>query len=221
MSSTIDNLKKIKSTISTNIKLVVVSKTRTIEDILEIYNNGHKIFGENKVQEIAAKYPLLPKNIEWHFIGHLQTNKVKYIASYINMIHSIDSLRLLQQINKQAIKNNRIIDCLFEILISNDITKYGLHYEDVVAVIENPSFKELHNIRIKGVMGMASLTDDKQLIRQEFKHLKHYFDSLKNKYFADDTEFSEISMGMSNDYLIAIEEGATIIRIGTAIFGNS
>lgn len=215
-----DNLKSIKKKIPSQVKLIAVSKTYTVESILEIYNSGHKIFGENKAQEIIDKQPQLPNDIEWHFIGHLQTNKVKYIAPFISMIHSIDSLKLLQEINKDAIKNNRIIDCLLEMYIASEESKFGLDMNEVIQILESSEFKSLHNVRICGVMGMATFTDDTTVVRKEFKNLKSYFTQLKEKYFPGENFFKEISMGMSGDYSIAIEEGSTIVRIGTAIFGE-
>jgi PLP dependent protein len=216
----IKNLNTIKESIPSQVKLIAVSKTYPTERILEIYNSGHKIFGENKAQEIIDKQPQLPDDIEWHFIGHLQTNKVKYIAPFISMIHSIDSLKLLKEINKEALKNNRIIDCLLEMYIASEESKFGLDMNEAVQILESAEFKSLSNIRICGVMGMATYTDDTTLVRKEFKTLKFYFTQLKEKYFPGENFFKEISMGMSGDYTIAIEEGSTIVRIGTAIFGE-
>lgn len=209
-----------KNSIPSNVKLVAVSKTRSVDEIMEVYNVGHKIFGENRVQELTAKYSSLPKDIEWHFIGHLQKNKVKFIAPFINTIHSVDSLKLLQEINKEAKKNNRVINCLLEFYIASELTKYGLIYEEAAEILSNPIINEMENINIKGVMGMASFTSNNNLIRKEFKHLKKIFEKLKERFFADSQEFKEMSMGMSNDFLIAIKEGSTIIRIGSSIFGE-
>ncbi len=214
-----DKAIKLKNEIPGNVKLVAVSKTKSVDKIMDVYNAGHKIFGENRAQELSTKYPLLPKDIEWHFIGHLQKNKVKYIAPYVNTIHSVDSFKLLQEINKEAKKNNRIINCLLEFYIASELTKYGLSYEEALEILNNSGINELDNIKIKGVMGMASLTDNTHIIRKEFRQLKKYFEKIKESFFADDNDFNEISMGMSGDYLIALEEGATIIRIGTLIFG--
>jgi len=215
-----ENLIKLKKeSIPENVTLVAVSKTRTPEEISEIYNTGHKVFGENRAQEMAGKYSLLPKDIEWHFIGHLQTNKIKFISPFVSLIHSVDSLKLLTEINKEALKNNRIIDCLLEFYIATEQTKYGLSIEETEELLRCSTFKQLKNIRLKGVMGMASFSEDNDLVRNEFKHLKSIFEELKHKYFMNDDAFCEISMGMSGDYKTAIEEGSSIVRIGTAIFG--
>ncbi len=214
-----ENLKKIKREIPANVKLVAVSKTKPVELIKEAYDAGHKIFGENKAQELSAKYPQLPKDIEWHFIGHLQTNKVKYIAPFVAMIHSVDSFKLLREINKQASKHNRSIDCLLEFHIAEESTKFGLNIEEAEEILLHPDIKTLSNIRICGVMGMATYTDDTQQIHREFAHLREIFDHLKKKFFSGEPSFKEISMGMSGDYKIAIEEGSTIVRIGSKIFG--
>ncbi len=214
-----ENLKKIKREIPANVKLVAVSKTKPVELIKEAYDAGHKIFGENKAQELSAKYPQLPKDIEWHFIGHLQTNKVKYIAPFVAMIHSVDSFKLLREINKQASKHNRSIDCLLEFHIAEESTKFGLNIEEAEEILLHPDIKTLSNIRICGVMGMATYTDDTQQIHREFAHLHEIFDHLKKKFFSGEPSFKEISMGMSGDYKVAIKEGSTIVRIGSKIFG--
>lgn len=214
------NLKKIKSTLPENVKLVAVSKTRSINEIIEIYNTGHRVFGENRVQEIVVKQASLPADIQWHLIGHLQTNKVKYIAPFISLIESVDSFKLLVEINKQASKFNRLIDCLLQFHIASEETKFGLSYEEAEEILESPVFASLKNIRITGVMGMATLTENQNLIRSEFSELKKYFNYLKMKYFENDRFFKEISMGMSDDYPIAIEEGSTMVRVGSSIFGS-
>lgn len=201
-------------------KLVAVSKTKSIDQILEIYNYGQRAFGENKVQELIEKEDALPKNIEWHMIGHLQKNKVKYIASFIHLIHSVDSLELLAEINKNAKKHNRIIDCLLQFYIANENTKFGLTVEEANALLESEVYSKLRNVRIVGVMGMATFTDNLQQIRNEFKNLKSIFNNLKLHYFMNNPEFKEISMGMSDDYKIAIEEGSTMVRIGSLLFGK-
>lgn len=201
-------------------KLVAVSKTKSIDQILEIYNYGQRAFGENKVQELIEKEDALPKNIEWHMIGHLQKNKVKYIASFIHLIHSVDSLELLAEINKNAKKHNRIIDCLLQFYIANENTKFGLTVEEANALLESEVYSKLRNVRIVGVMGMATFTDNLQQIRNEFKNLKSIFNNLKLHYFMNNPEFKEISMGMSDDYIIAIEEGSTMVRIGSLLFGK-
>ena len=214
-----DNLSVLLKEIPENVKLVAVSKTKPIEDILEAYNAGQKIFGENKAQEMIAKQPQLPENIRWHFIGHMQTNKVKFIAPFVALIEAVDSFKLLKEINKQANKINRVIDCLLQFHIATEETKFGLDIDEAKEILENPEFKIMKNIRITGVMGMATFTDNTKLIRNEFRTLKKYFHKLKENYFSDEDYFKEISMGMSGDYKIAIEEGATIVRIGSLIFG--
>ena len=202
------------------VTLVAVSKTKPNEAILEMYNEGQRVFGENKVQELTTKYEALPKDIQWHAIGHLQTNKVKYIAPFVSMIHSIDSLKLLKEVNKRAKQNNRTIDCLLQMHIAEEDTKFGLSREEVTALLESDSFKQFENVRIVGVMGMATFTDNEEQVRQEFKNLKAIFDYLKATYFANQASFKEISMGMSGDYELAIEEGSTMVRIGSLLFGQ-
>ena len=202
------------------VTLVAVSKTKPNEAILEMYNEGQRVFGENKVQELTAKYEALPKDIQWHAIGHLQTNKVKYIAPFVSVIHSIDSLKLLKEVNKRAKQNDRTIDCLLQMHIAEEDTKFGLNKEEVVAMLESDSFKQFENVRIVGVMGMATFTDNEQQVRQEFKNLKAIFDNLKATYFTNQASFKEISMGMSGDYELAIEEGSTMVRIGSLLFGE-
>ncbi len=215
-----ENIDLLKKEINSNVKLVAVSKTKPVSRIMEAYNSGHRIFGENKAQEIISKHPELPEDIEWHFIGHLQSNKVKYLALFISYIHSIDSLKLLKEVNKQALKNNRTINCLLQFHIATESTKYGMDYEEANLLLDSVEFKQLNNIKICGVMGMATFTNDTNLIRTEFKNLKSIFDKLKSNYFHKNPEFKEISMGMSDDYKIAIEEGSTIVRVGSAIFGE-
>lgn len=215
-----DRLNEIKRNIPENIKIVAVSKTQPPERIAQLYRQTeHRIFGENRVQELNAKHTLLPNDIEWHLIGHLQTNKVKYIAPYVSLIQSVDSLKLLVEINKEAIKNNRVIPCLLQFYIATDETKYGFSMDEVVQMLENPLFHELKNVEINGVMGVGTLTEDTKQTRSEFKILYNNFTQLKIKYFADKPVFSHISMGMTNDYQIAIDEGSTIVRIGSGIFG--
>jgi pyridoxal phosphate enzyme (YggS family) len=204
----------------TSCKLVAVSKTKPVEAILAAYQAGVRRFGENKVQEMSKKQLLLPKDIEWHMIGHLQTNKVKYIASFVSLIHSIDSIKLLEEVNKRAAQNNRVIDCLLQIHIAKEDTKFGLDYHEAEALLQLPTFSQLKNIRIVGVMGMASNTEDNDLIRREFRALKQFYDKIKQQYSGENILFSEISMGMSGDYQIAIAEGSTLIRVGSAIFGS-
>jgi pyridoxal phosphate enzyme (YggS family) len=214
-----ENIKRITSELGENTRLVAVSKTKPDEDIMEAYNAGQRLFGENKVQELTGKYERLPKDIEWHFIGHLQSNKVKYIAPFISLIHGVDSLKLLKTINKEAKKKGRVIDCLLQFHIATETTKFGLNREEAVAILEDEQYSSFGNIRIAGVMGMATYTDDTEQIRSEFRSLKHIFDDLKSRYFSDKEYFKEISMGMSGDYKIAVEEGSTLVRIGSSIFG--
>jgi len=203
-----------------SVKLVAVTKTHPVEILQETYDGGYKIFGENKVQELTGKYEQLPKDIEWHLIGHLQTNKVKYIAPFVYMIHSIDSLKLLKEVNKRAAQNNRTIKVLLQIDISKEATKFGMNEQECEELLKTEEVKSFHNIQICGVMGMASFTDDETLIRSQFKSLKTFFDKLKEQFFYSSSEFKEISMGMSGDYEIAIKEGSTIIRVGSSIFGK-
>jgi hypothetical protein len=203
-----------------NVTLVAVSKTKPNETILEMYNEGQRVFGENKVQEVAAKYEALPKDIEWHVIGHLQTNKVKYIAPFIRMIHSIDSLKLLKEVNKQAKRNDRTIDCLLQMHIAEEDTKFGLNSGEVKELLDSEAYEGFENIRIVGVMGMATFTDNTEQVRQEFKTLKYIFENLKLGYFQNNDTFSEVSMGMSGDFEIAIEEGSTMVRVGSLLFGS-
>jgi pyridoxal phosphate enzyme (YggS family) len=212
------NLENVLSTIPTNVKLIAVSKMKPAELIKEAYNAGQRAFGENKVQELREKQPELPEDIEWHMIGHLQSNKVKYIAPYVALIHAIDSFKLLIEINKRAKSNNRIIKVLLQIHIATEESKFGFNKDEVFELLNNPELKTLENVQINGLMGMATNTKDMGLIRSEFKGLKELFDQIQNEYLSIDT-FSELSMGMSNDYQIAIEEGSTMVRIGTAIFG--
>ncbi len=215
-----DNLKLFLNSIPKEVTLVAVSKTKPVELIQQAYDAGQRVFGENKAQDLAAKYPLLPNDINWHFIGHLQRNKIKYIAPFVHCIHGIDSLRLLKEVNKLATKHNRIIKCLLQFYIAKEETKFGLSYEEATAILEDSSFPELTHIHISGVMGMASYTDDETQVLNEFKQLSDYFHRLKSKYFCDDEQFKEISMGMSGDYKLAISAGSTMIRIGTSIFGS-
>ncbi len=214
-----ENIQELLKRIPSHVRLVAVSKTKSNEDILEAYGAGHMIFGENKVQELTQKAEELPKDIQWHFIGHLQRNKVKYIAPFLSMVHAVDSLKLLKEINKQAAKNNRVIYCLLQFHIASEDTKFGLAIEEAKTLLSSPVFQSLQNIKIAGVMGMATYTEEISQIKKEFSKLKKYFDDLKQDYFAHQDYFKEISMGMSGDYQIAIEEGSTMIRIGSAIFG--
>jgi len=211
-------LKTIINDLPSNVELIVVTKQQSIEAVKEVYNMGYKVFGENRVQDLIAKKELLPNDVEWHLIGHLQTNKVKYIAPFIKMIHSVDSLKLLKEIDKQALKNDRVIDCLLQFYVANEETKFGLDMSEAEEILNDASLSLMKNIRIRGIMGMATFTDDMNLVRTEFKQLYKIYTHLKNNFFADNNSFSEISMGMSGDYEIAIEEGSTIVRIGSKVF---
>lgn len=213
------NLKNILSEIPKDVQLVAVSKTKPNEDILEIYNTGHKIFGENRVQELVKKYESLPKDIEWHLIGSLQSNKVKYIAPFISLIHSVDKFKLLKEINKRAKQNDRVIDILIQFHIAEEDTKSGFDFDEVQSLLQSDEFLQLENINIRGVMGMATLTGNEEKIRDEFRTLHNYFHVLKSHYFKFNNDFNIISMGMSSDYKIAIEEGSNMIRVGSKIFG--
>jgi len=215
-----ENLIEINRILPREVKLVAVSKTKPVGDILEAYNAGHRIFGENKAQELITKQPLLPADIQWHFIGHMQTNKVKYIAPFVSMLHAVDSPKLLKEINKQANKNDRVIDCMLQFHIGEEDTKFGLDMDEAIEILESPWFKELNNVEICGVMGMATYTDDMDQVRREFRYLKKVFTELKTRYFSTSNSFKEISMGMSGDYMEAIEEGSTMIRVGSSIFGE-
>ena len=215
------NISAIKKEIgNTGVKLIAVSKTKPIESINEAYEAGQRLFGENMVQELVEKYEKLPKDIEWHLIGHLQTNKVKYIAPFINLIHSVDSLKLLQEINKQALKNNRVIDCLLQLEIADEDTKFGMDMAEAIELLRSDEFHELKNVRICGVMGIATLTDNPKMTAEEFYELKIFFQGLKDTFFRKEPAFNEISMGMSGDYKLAIEKGSTMIRLGSTIFGG-
>jgi pyridoxal phosphate enzyme (YggS family) len=210
----------LKQTLPASVQLIAVSKTKPNEDIIQAYQAGQRVFGENKVQEMADKYESLPKDIQWHLIGHLQTNKVKYIAPFVTLIHAVDSLKLLKEINKEAKKNNRVIDCLLQFFIASEETKFGLTFEEATEILESKEFIEMENVRIVGLMGMASFVEDEDQIRDEFRTLYNYFQVIKSHHFKFNAEFKELSMGMSGDYAIAIEEGSTMVRIGSSIFGG-
>ncbi|MDR1551950.1 MAG: YggS family pyridoxal phosphate-dependent enzyme [Prevotellaceae bacterium] len=207
-------------TIPEGVKLVAVSKTHSCEIIQQAYDSGLRIFGENKPQELVRKYRKLPKDIEWHFVGHLQTNKIKYIAPFVSLIHSVDSPKLLAEINKEAAKQNRIIKCLLQLHIAKEESKFGFTINDLQKYLSTKEFLQYAFVKIVGLMGIASFTSDEILIRNEFRTLGKLFDRLKETTFAGDLDFCELSMGMSNDYEIAISEGSTIIRIGSLIFGE-
>jgi pyridoxal phosphate enzyme (YggS family) len=213
-------LAEIQKTIPTNVYLVAVSKTKPVSDLLEAYEAGQRHFGENKVQEMTEKWEVMPKDINWHLIGHLQTNKVKYIAPFVHLIHSVDSLKLLAEINKQAEKNQRVIDVLLQFFIAKEETKFGLDYQEATELLNSESFKNFKNIQVVGVMGMASFTDNQAVVKSEFAHLKTIFQQLKTEFFKESATFKEISMGMSGDYQLAIEQGSTIVRVGSSIFGG-
>lgn len=210
-----NNLKTIEATIPDHVTLVAVSKTKPVEDLQEAYKAGIRDFGENKIQEMCDKYEVLPKEIRWHMIGHVQTNKVKYMAPFVHLIHGVDSLKLLKEINKQAEKNNRIIDVLLQQFIADEETKFGLDVEEIQQILQE-EIQHLPNVRVVGLMGMATFTENENQIRNEFKTLKSNFDSLKNNF----ENITILSMGMSGDYQIAIEEGSTMVRIGSSIFGH-
>jgi PLP dependent protein len=216
-----DNINNLKSqTTGQNVTLVAVSKTKTVAEIMEAYQAGQRVFGENMVQELVEKHEQLPGDIAWHLIGHLQSNKVKYIAPFIAMIQSVDSLKLLQEINKQALKSNRTIDCLLQIYIADEETKFGLGFDEAIELLRADEFSALKNIRIRGVMGIATNTDREKQLKEEFYELKTFFDGLKQSFFRKEDSFDTISMGMSSDYEIAIEQGSNMIRVGSTIFGG-
>lgn len=209
------NLNKIKQSLPADVTLVAVSKTKPESELMEAYDAGQRIFGENKVQEMTQKWESMPKDIQWHMIGHVQRNKVKYMAEYVALIHGVDSFRLLKEINKQALKYNRCIDCLLQLHIAEEDTKFGLDTNELQEILTSEQFQELKNVRISGLMGMATFTDDQMQIRREFKTLKKHFDKTKEVL----PKIDILSMGMSGDYEIAIEEGANMVRIGSSIFG--
>ena len=213
-------LSSIKAELPEQVRLVAVSKYHPVEMIQEAYDAGQRLFGENHVQEMTQKYALLPKDIEWHFIGHLQTNKVKYIAPFVSLIHSVDSLKLLKEINKQAEKAQRVIPCLLQSHIAKEETKFGFSFDECREMLQQGEWKNLKNVQLCGVMGMGTFTDNVDQVRSEFHSLKDFFDEIKENVFSDNPSFREISMGMTDDYPIAIEEGSTLIRIGTKIFGE-
>lgn len=217
-----NNLLNIKSQLPNHVTLVAVSKTKPVADLMESYHAGQRIFGENYVQELVEKHETLPKDVQWHFIGHLQSRKVKLIAPFVNLIHGVDSLKLLQEINKEGKKNNRVIDCLLQIYIAEEDTKFGLDENELNEVLNSEEFKTLENIRIVGLMGMATFTENKNQIKKEFQNLKTIFDKINKESISKDAinRVSILSMGMSGDYKLAIECGSTMVRIGSSIFGN-
>jgi PLP dependent protein len=203
----------------TGCRLVAVSKTQPVEKIQEAYDAGQRLFGENKAQEMASKYEKLPQDLAWHMIGHLQRNKVKYIAPFVQLIESVDSLRLLEEIEKQAARIGRTIDCLLQFYIAEEESKFGLSWEEAVELLESDAFRSMKNVRVVGVMGVATNTENQGQLKKEFRQLRRYFEQLKERYFPAEASFKEISMGMSADYPLAIAEGSTLIRVGSAIFG--
>jgi len=215
-----DNIHSILNSIPENVSLIAVSKTKPDAAILEAYNTGQRAFGENKIQEMADKHEVLPKDIEWHMIGHLQSNKVKYMAHFVHLIHGVDSFKTLKEINKQALKHHRVINCLLQLKIAKEDTKFGLSISEIETILASEEFKALKNIHIKGFMGMATFTDDASIIRAEFKTLQNNYSIFQKKYNTFNFNPSIISMGMSGDYKIAIEEGSTMIRVGSLIFGE-
>jgi len=215
-----ENLLKIKESIPENVTLVAVSKTKPVEDLQAAYDAGQRIFGQNKIQEMASKFDVLPKDIQWHMIGHLQSNKVKYMAHFVDLIHGIDKFKTLKEINKQAKKHNRVIDCLLQARIAKEETKFGLSFEDIATILQSLEFKELENIKIVGLMGMATFTDNKSQLKEEFSSLKNFFDSQQLITENNNCKLKTLSMGMSGDYNLAIENGSSMIRVGSSIFGN-
>lgn len=220
MATITDRLIALRTEIPASVELIAVSKTKPVSMIQEVYNSGQRAFGENKVQELVEKYDQLPKDIQWHLIGHLQSNKVKYIAPFVQLIHAVDSLKLLQEINKQAKNNNRIINCLLQFHIAEEESKFGLNFDEAEALLQSREFIEMEHVRIVGLMGMASFVDDEEQIRDEFRNLNNYFHVIKSHFFKYNNEFQILSMGMSGDYRIAIEEGSTMIRVGSSLFGS-
>lgn len=215
-----DRIYLLKEELPEEVVLVAVSKTKPAALIQEAYDAGQRIFGENKVQEMVDKWEVLPKDIEWHLIGHLQSNKVKYIAPFVSLIHSVDSFKLLQEINKQGEKNNRVIPCLLQFHIAQEETKFGLSFEEAEEILQSREFIEMDHVSIAGLMGMASFVEDEGQIRDEFRNLHNYFAILKSNYFKYNPDFKVLSMGMSGDYKLAIEEGSTMVRIGSLLFGS-
>lgn len=214
-----ENLLQIKQSLPTSVTLVAVSKTKPMADLMQAYDAGQRIFGENKIQEMVEKYEQMPKDIAWHMIGHVQTNKVKFMAPFVSLIHGVDSLKLLEEINKQALKKNRIIDCLLQIHIAEEETKFGLNEAELSELLQSETFKNLNNIKVIGLMGMATFTESQSQIRKEFQHLKTIFDN-NQQPTTDNCQLTTLSMGMSGDYQLAIECGSNMVRIGSSIFGG-
>jgi len=214
-----ENLLQIKSQLPSNVTLVAVSKTKPVEDLMEAYNAGQRIFGENKIQEMTEKWQQMPKDIEWHMIGHVQSNKVKYMVPYVKLIHGVDSLKLLKEINRQAVRWRKNINCLLQIHIAEEETKFGLNENELIELLNSDEFKEMNNIKVIGLMGMATNTENQEQIKKEFRNLKNIFDKLQQLETLN-LKLETLSMGMSGDYQLAIECGSTMVRIGSSIFGN-
>lgn len=210
------NLKHILSELPTQVTLVAVSKTKPVEDLMEAYAVGQRVFGENKIQEMVEKYEIMPKDVQWHMIGHVQTNKVKYMAEFVHLIHAVDSFKLIKEINKQAMKHQRVIQCLLQIKIAKEDSKFGMSFNDAIQLLDSQEFSALENIKITGLMGMATFTDDQSIIKNEFDYLKSSYDKLKFHH----SDFNTLSMGMSGDYELAISLGSNMVRIGSSIFGE-
>jgi PLP dependent protein len=215
-----NNIKFFKRELPPHVQLVAISKTKTVDEIMQAYQAGQRDFGENKVQELVDKQPDLPSDIRWHMVGHLQSNKVKYIAPWVHLVHGVDSEKLLRVINKEGSKNNRVVDCLLQIHIAREDTKFGFSRDELIDMVESKLHENLKSVRICGLMGMATYTEDEGVVKNEFRYLRNLFIELKTSYFASNFYFKELSMGMSGDYKIAIEEGSTIVRIGSLIFGE-
>jgi pyridoxal phosphate enzyme (YggS family) len=213
------NIKAIQSTLPENVTLVAVSKTKPVSDLMEAYDSGQRIFGENKIQEMADKWEQMPKDIQWHMIGHVQTNKVKYMAPFVQLVHGVDSLKLLQEVNKQAAKNERVIDCLLQMHIAEEETKFGLDQDELNTILTSTELQEMKNIKIVGLMGMATFTDNQNQIKKEFLHLKNIFDTAAQQKLPN-CQLTILSMGMSGDYPLAVECGSTMVRVGSSIFGG-
>jgi len=220
MSDITNNLTLLKQQIPSSVRLIAVSKTKPVSYIMEAYNAGHRLFGENRVQELLSKKDLLPPDIEWHLIGHLQSNKVKSVVPFISMIQSVDSFKLFQVIDSEALRVSRVVDCLLQIHIAKEETKFGFNMMELNEMLESQEFVRLQNVRICGIMGIATFIDDSSQVRKEFSFLADCYKTLKNRYFSGSPDFREISMGMSGDYELAIKEGSTIVRIGSLIFGE-
>lgn len=215
-----NRIHQLRNSLPEGVSLLAISKYQPIEALQEAYNAGQRLFGENHIQEMAAKAATLPTDIEWHFTGHVQTNKIKYMASFVSLIHAVDSFRLLREIDKHAAKHNRVIDCLLQIHIAQEETKYGLTISECRQLLATEPWRELHHVRITGLMAMGSNTEDMEQVRHEFRQVKQFFDEMKAVHFANEPSFAQLSEGMSDDYPIAIEEGSTIVRIGSTIFGD-